>query len=139
MCEWAKISLLHLGTLRIEKRLKLAYNIDKIKGGEPQEESEMKKYNKHEIMVNAWNIRHTNNVSMSTALRAAWALAKAVNTAEAVASEIEWNTKVRVNDWVKYGKSRTYVEVAVYTNAWNRKRTEKIGYVDNMTGEFVAA
>ena len=64
----------------------------------------MKKYNMHEIMANAWNIRRTNNVSMSTALRAAWALAK-----------------------------------AVYTNAWNRKRNEQIGYVDSMTGEFIAA
>lgn len=44
----------------------------------------MKKYNMHEIMANAWNIRRTNNVSMSTALRAAWALAKAINTAEEV-------------------------------------------------------
>lgn len=99
----------------------------------------MKKYNMHEIMTNAWNIRRANNVSMSTALRAAWALAQAVNTAEDVAAGIDWNTKVRVNDWNKAGKSRTYVEVAVYTNAWSRKRTEKIGYVDNMTGEFVAA
>lgn len=99
----------------------------------------MKKYNMHEIMVNAWNIRRTNNVSMSTALRSAWAIAKAVNKAEEVAANIDWNTNVRVNDWVKYGKSRTYIEVAVYTNAWNRKHTEKIGYVDNMTGEFVPA
>ena len=96
-------------------------------------------YNKREIMVNAWHIRRMNNVSMSTALRAAWALAKAMNKAEEVAANIDWNTKVRVNDWAKYGKSRTYIEVAVYTNAWNRKRTEKIGYVDNMTGEFMAA
>lgn len=99
----------------------------------------MKKYNMRNIMTNAWRIRRENNVSMSTALRAAWSLAKAVNAAESVATGISWNTKVRVNDWAKYGKSRTYVEVAVYTNAWNRKRTEKIGYVDNMTGEFVAA
>lgn len=99
----------------------------------------MKKYNMRNIMTNAWRIRRENNVSMSTALRAAWSLAKAVNAAESVATGISWNTKVRVNDWAKYGKSRIYVEVAVYTNAWNRKRTEKIGYVDNMTGEFVAA
>lgn len=96
-------------------------------------------YNKREIMVNAWHIRRTANVSMSTALRAAWALAKAINAAEQIASDIDWNTKVHVNDWAKYGKSRTYVEVAVYTSAWNRKRTEKIGYVDNLTGEFMAA
>lgn len=99
----------------------------------------MKKYNVRSIMVNAWSIRRTNNVSMSVALRAAWALAKAVNKDNEIAADIDWNTQVKVNDWMKYGKSRTYVEVAVYTNAWNRKRTEKVGYVDNMTGEFVAA
>lgn len=97
------------------------------------------KYNKREIMINAWNIRRTANVSMSIAMKAAWALAKAVKTAESVAADINWNTKVRVNDWVKAGHNRTYVEVAVYTNAWNRKRTEKVGYVNNLTGEFVAA
>ena len=96
-------------------------------------------YNKHEIMVNAWRIRRENNVSMSVALKAAWALAKAIKAAEALAADIDWNTKIRVNDWIKAGRSRTYVEVAVYTNAWNRKRTEKIGYVDNLTGEFIAA
>ena len=97
------------------------------------------KYNKHEIMMNAWSIRRTANVSMSVAMKAAWALAKAINTAEAVAADIDWNTKVRVNDWAKGVYNRTYIEVAVYTNAWNRKRTEKIGYVNNLTGEFVAA
>lgn len=96
-------------------------------------------YNRHEIMVNAWRIRRKNNVSMSVALKAAWALAKAIKAAEALAADIDWNTKIRVNDWIKVGRSRTYVEVAVYTNAWNRKRTEKIGYVDNLTGEFIAA
>lgn len=96
-------------------------------------------YNRHEIMKNAWNIRRTAGVSMSVALKAAWALAKAVNKAEEVAASSSWNAKVHVNDWVKYGKNRTYVEVAIYTNAWNRKSTEKIGYVDNLTGAFVAA
>lgn len=96
-------------------------------------------YNKHEIMVNAWRIRRSSRVSMSTALKAAWALAKALKTAERLAAEIDWNTKIHVNDWVKGGHNRTYVEVAVYTNAWNRKRTEKIGYVNNLTGAFVAA
>lgn len=96
-------------------------------------------YNRHEIMTNAWRIRRENNVSMSVALKAAWALAKAIKAAEALAADIDWNTKIRVNDWIKAGHSRTYVEVAVYTNAWNRKRTEKIGYVNNLTGEFIAA
>ena len=58
-------------------------------------------YNKHEIMVNAWSIRKTTNVSMSTALKAAWALAKVIKTAEAVAEDIGWNTKIRVNDWAR--------------------------------------
>ena len=96
-------------------------------------------YNKHEIMVNAWSIRKTTNVSMSTALKAAWALAKVIKTAEAVAEDIGWNTKIRVNDWAKGGHNRTYIEVAVDTNAWHLKRTNKIGYVNNLTGEFVAA
>lgn len=96
-------------------------------------------YNKHEIMVNAWRIRRSAHVPMSTALKAAWALAKAIKTDERLASDIDWNTKIHVNDWAKSGHNRTYVEVAVYTNAWNRKRTEKIGYVNNLTGAFVAA
>lgn len=95
-------------------------------------------YNRHEIMKNAWNIRRTAGVSMSVALKAAWALAKAINKAEEVAAS-SWNAKVRVNDWAKGKYNRTYVEVAIYTNAWNRKGTEKIGYVDNLTGTFVAA
>ena len=97
-----------------------------------------KTYDKRSIMVNAWNIRRTNNVSMSVALKAAWALFKAIQTAEEVAANIDWNTRVRVNDWVKYGKSRTYVSAKIYTNAWKLKREIEIGYVDNLTGEFVA-
>ena len=96
-------------------------------------------YNKKEIMRNAWRIRKSANVSMSIALKSAWALSKAIKSAEAVAKTIDWNTKVKVNDWAKSGRNRTYVEVAVYTNAWNRKRTEQIGYVDNLTGEFIPA
>ena len=64
---------------------------------------------------------------------------KVIKTAEAVAEDIGWNTKIRVNDWAKGGHNRTYIEVAVYTNAWHLKRTNKIGYVNNLTGEFVAA
>ena len=36
----------------------------------------MTKYNKREIMRNAWNIRKNANVNMSVALKAAWAQAK---------------------------------------------------------------
>lgn len=96
-------------------------------------------YNMHEIMVNAWNIRRTANVSMSVALKAAWALAKAIKDADAIGEESGWNYKTVANDWVKHGKNRTYVSTRIYTNAWNLKREIKLGYVDNLTGEYVAA
>lgn len=96
-------------------------------------------YNKSEIMMTAWDIRRNANVSMSTALKAAWARIKAIKAAEAVANGIDWNTKVKISNWEKANHNRTYIDVAVYTNAWNRKRTVKIGYVDNMTGCFIPA
>lgn len=97
------------------------------------------KYNKKAIMVNAWNIRKTANVDMSTALKAAWALTKALIEAEELGKEIGWKYRTCANGWVKYGKNRTYVSTRIYTNAWNLKRELKVGYVDNLTGEFVAA
>lgn len=97
------------------------------------------KYNKKNIMKNAWNIRRNANVDMSTALKAAWSLEKAMMAAETTGKESGWNYKVSANDWVKYGKNRTYISTRIYTNAWNLKREIKMGYVDNMTGAFVAA
>jgi hypothetical protein len=97
------------------------------------------KYNRSEIMKNAWNIRRNANVDMATALKSAWALAKAMLEAETIGEESGWNYKVSANDWAKYGKNRTYVTTRIYTNAWNLKREIKLGYIDNMTGEFIAA
>ena len=96
-------------------------------------------YNKHEIMMNAWNIRKSAGVSMSVALRAAWALAKAMIQADKIGEESGWNHKTVVNDWAKGSKNRTYVEARIYTNAWNCKSRISVGYVDNLTGTFVAA
>lgn len=93
-------------------------------------------YNKRQIMKSAWAIRKSANVDMATALRAAWALVKAINKADRIGEESGWNHKTSVNDWVKYGKNRTYVSSRIYTNAWNLKREYRIGYVDNMTGTF---
>lgn len=93
-------------------------------------------YNKRQIMKSAWAIRKSANVDMATALRAAWALVKAINKADRIGVESGWNHKTSVNDWVKYGKNRTYVSSRIYTNAWNLKREYRIGYVDNMTGTF---
>lgn len=95
-------------------------------------------YNKHEIMVRAWTIRKSAGVDMATALRAAWAVVKAVKKADEIGENSGWNHKTVENDWVKYGKNRTYVSSRIYTNAWNLKHEYKIGYVDNTTGVFYA-
>ena len=97
------------------------------------------KYNRKAIMSNAWSIRRSAHVDMRTALRAAWALAKAMNEADAVGEASGWNHKTVASDWVKYGKNRTYVSARIYTNAWNLKHEYKLGYVDNMSGEFIPA
>lgn len=97
------------------------------------------KYNKKNVMKNAWAIRRSNNVTMSVALKSAWALEKAMASAEEAGKESGWNYRVIANDWNKNGKSRTYVSTRIYTNAWNLKREIKLGYVDNMTGAFFAA
>lgn len=99
----------------------------------------MKKYNLHNIMTNAWAIRKTAGVDMSIALKAAWATEKALAVAEDEGKESGWNYRTTANDWVKYGKNRTYIGTRIYTNAWNLKREIKIGYTDNLTGEFHAA
>lgn len=96
-------------------------------------------YNKRQIMGTAWAIRKSANVDMSTALRAAWALVKAISKADEVGEDSGWKHKTVVNRWVKNGKDRTYVSARIYTNAWNLKREHEIGYVDNLTGMFYAA
>lgn len=97
------------------------------------------KYSKKNVMRNAWAIRRSNNVSMSTALKAAWAIEKTVAAAEEAGKESGWNYRVSANEWNKYGKSRTYISARIYTNAWNLKREIKFGYVDLMTGAYIAA
>lgn len=99
----------------------------------------MKKYDMKAIMRGAWRIRRTHNVSMSVALKTSWSVYKAAAAAEKAGKESGWNYKVSINDWAKYGKVRTYISARIYTNAWNLKREIKMGYVDNLTGEFVAA
>ena len=42
----------------------------------------MKKYNRKQIMANAWNLIKTYGISRSVALKAAWALEKAMMAAE---------------------------------------------------------
>ena len=99
----------------------------------------MTKYNKREIMRNAWNIRKNANVNMSVALKAAWAQAELVAVAEKEAAACDWKCKVIVNDWAKGSHNRTYISLRIYTNAWNCKKEIRFGYIDNMTGNHVAA
>lgn len=97
------------------------------------------KYDKRNIMRNAWNIKRTANVTMNIAMKAAWSIEKVMMEAEEIGKASGWNYKVFANDWVKYGKNRTYIETRIYTNAWNSKKEIKLGYVDNLNGEYVAA
>lgn len=97
------------------------------------------KYDKRNIMWYAWQLVKKQHVSLSVALKASWALAKAMNEAEKIGSESGWNYKVVVNDWAKGDHNRTYVSTRIYTNAWKLKRTYELGYINNMTGEHIAA
>ena len=97
------------------------------------------KYNKRNIMKNAWNLVKTHGIDIRTAMKASWALEKAMIEAEENGKASGWNYRVSVNDWAKYGKDRTYVATRIYTNALNLKREVKLGYIDNLTGSFVAA
>ena len=96
------------------------------------------KYNKSEIMKNAWAIRRRTNGTMSIGMRASWAFEKAHNEADVFGKETGWNYRVVVRDWARNGSDRTYIAVRVYTNAWNLKREYTMGYINNLTGEFIA-
>lgn len=95
-------------------------------------------YSKKNIMNNAWNLIKKYGISRSVALKAAWALEKTMVAAEKSGEASGWNHKLVVNDWVKGDHNRTYVSVRLYTNAWNLKREERFGYIDNLTGNLVA-
>ena len=99
----------------------------------------MTKYNKSYIMRTAWRTVKATGVSISVALRAAWAQEKAEVLAEEIGKESGWNYKVIANNWAKGGHNRTYISTRIYTNRWNLKREIRQGYVDNLTGKFYAA
>lgn len=96
-------------------------------------------FNKSQIMKRAHEMKKQNGTSMSVALKASWAIAKAEKEAAEYIGAYSGQAKVSINVWEKYGKSRTYISCKHYTNAWNLKHENKIGYVDNMTGIFYAA
>lgn len=62
----------------------------------------MAKYNKSEIMKNAWSIRKSFNVSMSEALKKAWAKAK---SSDVVSNLLAAGGR----RWTKNGNDRIYL------------------------------
>ena len=56
-------------------------------------------YNKKVIMRRAWIMVKSFGLSLSVALKGAWALAKALIAAEKEGKESGWNYKVVCNDW----------------------------------------
>lgn len=87
-----------------------------IRNKETIRSEETKMYNKQIIMKRAWIMVKHFGLSLSVALKGAWALAKALIAAEKEGKESGWNFKVV-----------------------DRKRDLEIGYIDNMTGALVAA
>lgn len=67
-------------------------------------------YNKHDIMKEAWDIRKTTNVSMSVALKSAWSTSKAIIKAEKIANDIDWNTRIKINNWVRRNISLGFLQ-----------------------------
>lgn len=104
------------------------------------------KYNKAQIMKRAWEIKkEDDSYIFGLCLKMAWEEAKETKMSqreldekEALEQAAQYSGYARLvaNDWVKYGKNRTYVEVRIYTNGGNLKRTIKVGYQDNLTGEW---
>lgn len=84
-------------------------------------------YNKSEIMKNAWNIRRTKNVSMSSALKEAWAVAK--KPSKPVFDGYAEMDGFTFNLWENYGLRRIYVN-----NYTGRNKKNSGGYInlDNM-------
>lgn len=98
----------------------------------------MKNFSRKDVMTYAWKLKREKGLNMSVALKTAWAFFKQADKAEEDGKACGWNYKVIINDWVKYGYDRTYINLRIYTNAWNCKREEKYGYIDNLTGNVVA-
>lgn len=86
------------------------------------------------VMKRAWDLRKTSGVDMSTALRAAWAIEKAMQAAHAQCDAEKFS--VVPSHWEKYGKDRTYISINIYGKKFSKV---SYGFVDNMTGAFYAA
>lgn len=104
------------------------------------------KYNKSEIFKNAWAMVKEAGMTLSAALKNAWAIAKGTLKEQmfkkmemlvSIATPV-FNYKVVAKDWVKYGKNRTYLKIIETRNNSKHYIEYDFGYVDNNTNEYVS-
>jgi hypothetical protein len=99
----------------------------------------MKKYNKSEIMNNAWNIYRNHkaigiDIEFAECLRRAWAKAK---TAEPEKKSFNGFARIdgfEFNLWSNYGKTRIYIN-----NCSGHNMSNKGGYIDLDNGNAIRA
>lgn len=48
-----------------------------------------------------------------------------------------YNYEVKTNDWVNYGKDRTYITVVETADRTKHFKKYDFGYIDNVAGEYV--
>ena len=90
----------------------------------------MKKYNRSEIMKNAWTIVRNFGKNISEALKMAWNLAKAIIKMKE--DDFEPDGKVTYKFWFNYGKCRAYVK-----RSWVSRYQDGRGWFVNLeTGFF---
>ena len=103
-------------------------------------------YNRSEIFKNAWAMVKEAGMTISAALKKAWAMAKG-SLKEQMVAKMEMlvsmaspvmNYKVVANNWVKYGKNRTYLKIVETRNNSKHFVEYDFGFIDNNTNEYVA-
>ena len=109
----------------------------------------MKKYNLSKIMKRAWELVKKAGMTISAGLRKAWKEAKNMEETlrEKVLKEAEsliaaaadvYDYEIVENIWEKYGKSRTYFKIIETRKNSKRYASYDLGYIDNISGEYVA-
>ena len=105
------------------------------------------KYNKSEIMKKAWSLYRDEYGPFSVCLKRAWEIYKMSRGMRSAVLHYDHyftnhayaSMEMQCNRWTKYGKDRTYIN-AIARNAYGIiVKTYKVGYIDNIDGEFVAA
>lgn len=111
----------------------------------------MKKYNLSSIMKRAWELVKKAAMTISTALKQAWAEAKeeTVNLLDTLKANLEamaygdyhinagTDRQVSVKTWEKGEAKRAYLSINCYTWNGRSKGSYKCGYVDLATNQYV--